>query len=92
MGSILDYLTYEYFSQNKITIPNKKRPNFHDRLLYIRQNNLLGNPNDWFIADQILRKYRNFIHLQEMINQNIVLDELTIKTIYPIFERLVLLF
>jgi len=92
MGGILDYLTYDFFLQNNIIIPNKKNPNFGDRLLHIQQKILLGDPNDWFKADNILRKYRNFIHLQELVNRNYIFDKKTIDLIFPIFEKLILLF
>jgi len=92
MGSILDFLTYDYFEQNSIIIPNKSNPTFHDRLVFIRTQNLIGVPNDWFLADQILRDYRNFIHLQIMIKQNIKVDKATIDILQPIFEKIILLF
>ena len=89
MGSILDYLLYNFFDQNKIKISN---PDFHKRLKHMRTINLIGNPNDWLRADQILRHYRNLIQLQELITQNIYVDEQTIIIIEMIFHNLISLF
>lgn len=89
MGSILDFLLYNLFDQKKIIIT---KPDFHKRLKYVMKVNLIGNPNDWLRADQILRDYRNLIHLQELITQNISVDEQTIILIETIFHNLISLF
>lgn len=89
MGSILDFLLYNLFDQKKIKIA---KPDFHKRLKYVMKNNLIGNPNDWLRADQILRDYRNLVHLQELITQNINVDEQTIILIETIFHNLISLF
>ena len=92
MGSILDYLTYDYFDKNSITIPNNNNPFFHDRLLFLQKTKIIGSSSDWFQADNILRYYRNCVHLQEIINKNIVFNETMIKQIFPVFEKLIGLF
>ncbi len=92
MGSILDLLTYQYFLENKIKIPNNNNPGFHECIIHIQKNQLIGDPNDWFRADQILRDYRNFIHPHLMLQKNLIIDEQTIKILDPIFKKLVLLF
>ena len=92
MGSILDLLTYQFFLQNGIKIPNNKDPDFHARIIHIQKNQLIGDPNDWFRADQILRHYRNFIHPHLMLQKNLTVDQSTIKILEPIFQKLILLF
>lgn len=92
MGSILDLLTYQFFLQNGIKIPKNNNPDFHDRIIHIQKNQLIGDPNDWFRADQLLRYYRNFIHPHLMLQKNLIVDEQTIKILEPIFEKLISLF
>lgn len=92
MGSILDLLTYQFFLQNGITIPNNSNPDFHARIIHIQTNQLIGDPNDWFRADQILRHYRNFIHPHLMLQKNLTVDQNTIKILEPFFQKLILLF
>lgn len=67
-------------------------PDFHDRLIHIQENKLIGDPNDWFKADKLLRHYRNFIHPHLMLQKNLIVDEKTIRILKPIFEKLISLF
>jgi len=92
MGSILDLLTYQFFLQNGLKIPNNNNPDFHERIIHIQKNQLIGDPNDWFRADQILRHYRNFIHPHLMLQKNLIVDQKTIKILEPIFQKLISLF
>ena len=92
MGSFLDLLIYQFFLQNGIKIPHNKDPDFHERIIHIQKNQLLGDPNDWFRADQILRQYRNFIHPHLMLQKNLIVDKKTIKILEPIFQKLISLF
>jgi hypothetical protein len=98
MGSILECLITDFFKQNEaLYISEGLKPpginnTFHEKLLFIKRNDLLGDPNDWNYVDNVMRDYRNLIHLYKVIDENLTIDETTINLLRPYFEKLIQLF
>lgn len=67
---------------------------FGDKLSYIIQNTVFGRKcnNDWKLVDNNVREYRNYVHLSKVVQDKMVFDGKTVQLMFPIFERVIILF
>jgi hypothetical protein len=103
MGSILEYLVTDYFEQKNISSFHLKKKRekinlnyatFEQKLEYIIENQLFGIEynQDWKYAQSNIKEYRNYIHLQKLVKEKIIIDYEIITEMYERFERLISLF
>lgn len=67
---------------------------FGRKLLFIVQHNVFDSKwaSDWTFVNNNIREFRNYIHISKLVNNNIVVNYSTVQNIYPIFERIIMLF
>jgi len=67
---------------------------FHKKLRFILEKEIFGREfnKDWNYVDMVIRNYRNFIHIDELVRNKIIFTKEMFEQIFPVFERLLLLF
>ena len=100
MGSILEYLLTKWLESKKITQINHKqkknlklldKANFYDKINFYLETarfdykNEIGNRTQWEIVNKVIRRYRNYIHLQEY-EKRIAKDGYLGKNDYELLE------
>lgn len=97
MGSILEFLLIRYCKNNNfepetytdpfgnITKANKKQ--FANYVQAVILNDILGQRNSWYIVQNNLRNFRNYVHLNKEVKEERI-DENWYNTIKPVFERI----
>jgi len=101
MGSIIEFLVKRYCKLNgikpepytdpfgKIVPANKK-----DFVNYTQSaiiNNILGQRNSWFIVQNNLRNFRNYVHIEKEINEEKI-DAKWYEIIRPAYEKILISF
>lgn len=78
--------------KKKKIIPNQAE--FGKKLAFIIQKEVFGREsnNEWKIVDGLIRNFRNYIHLQSYIKDRVEVNKDMFDTLYPVFEKLILLF
>ena len=98
MGSILECLITDFIEKNRESYrtqglnPPNINSSFHEKLLFIIRNQLIGDPNDWNYVDSVIKDYRNLIHLYNVIDRHLTMNEEIINLLRPYFEKLIQLF
>ena len=99
MGSIIEFLTEKYCKLNGINpepytnpisgdvVPakNKKFANYVQSAI---KNNILGQKNSWFIIQNNLRNFRNYVHIKKEINEEKI-DINWFNIIKPAFDKII---
>ena len=91
-GNPLEYEISDFDGRKrKIKLIDSK---FGRRLLFIIQHNVFDSKwaSDWTFVNNIIREFRNYIHISKLVSNNIIVDFATVQSIYPIFERIITLF
>lgn len=78
--------------KKKKIIPSQAK--FGEKLSFIIQKEVFGREsnNEWKIVDGLIRNFRNYIHLQSYIKDRVRINKDVFDTLYPVFERLIVLF
>lgn len=110
MGSILEYGLTKWIESKKIPISllTKKKwvkrledVTFEEKITYYiktsakKYNFELGTITEWKVVKNVIKDYRNYIHLQKYekrINSNAFLSERDFNSVYPNFKSLIELF
>ncbi|MFX1329120.1 MAG: hypothetical protein ACFE91_13415 [Promethearchaeota archaeon] len=108
MGTIIEYLITHYIREKKLdkekvnilkngkekAINKLSEASFEDKVSYIIQKEVFGNEynNDWKVVERLIKDLRDCIHLQKYIAIRTRINEEMFNRIYPIFEKLILLF
>lgn len=92
IGSILEYCIDDYFDWKSIKLPKGTKNDFYNKISHIMQKQIVGDPNDWLFVRNNIREYRNFVHIQNLVKNNITFNKTMIEQIHPYFEKLIKLF
>lgn len=110
MGSILEYGLTKWIESKKspISLLTKKKwvkrledITFEEKITYYikagakKYNFELGTITEWKVVKNVIKDYRNYIHLQKYekrINSNAFLSERDFNSVYPNFKSLIELF
>jgi len=67
---------------------------FREKLAFVMQREIFGRDsnNEWRIVDGLLRKFRNYIHLQSYIKDRVRINKDQFDNLYPVFEQLIMFF
>ena len=99
MGSIIEFLIEKYcklnainpepytnpFSGDVMPAKNKKFANYVQSAIV---KNILGQKNSWFIIQNNLRNFRNYVHIKKEINEENI-DVNWFKIIKPAFDKII---
>jgi len=105
IGGILEYLLTKWLQEKGITpqqiintkkVKNWKDVSFHQMIEFYMNNSRtyadeLGTYTDWNLVKNILKDYRNYIHLlkyEERVKQGDFLRKKEFDRIYPIFQEI----
>lgn len=107
MGAILEYLLTKWLKSKSVTqithtqMRNRKNINytsFRDKIMYyleiarIEYNNEIGDNTSWGIVNNVIREYRNCVHLEkyeEKITTDGYLDRRDYNLLLPAFEQII---
>lgn len=89
IGSVIEYVVSEWLKRNSHSNPQ----NFHKKLIILEKlsvSNQTGSisPIDWGITKQIIKEYRNFIHLNLYFDSGILLSETEFRKLEPVYEKI----
>jgi len=98
MGSIIEFLLIRYCKSNKIspesftdhlgnTLPANKKQ-FANYVQAAIKNNILNQKYSWFIVQNNLRNFRNYVHIRKEVKEEQI-DIKWYESIKPAFEKIV---
>lgn len=71
-----------------------EKTSFAQKIKFVLENEIFGRKfnSDWKFVYNVIRSYRNYIHITKLVKEKVVFTKEIIEQIYPIFERLITLF
>ncbi|MFW9877750.1 MAG: hypothetical protein ACFFG0_32075 [Candidatus Thorarchaeota archaeon] len=86
--------------KTNVSIAGRKRRfvpsegNFEEKLNFIMQYEIFGREYNsyWEIVNSLIRNFRNYVHLLTYIKKRIKVDKELFDKLYPVFEKLIILF
>ena len=95
MGAIIEYCIDNYAELKGLHYILKKR-NLHEKLALILQNPKLSSDSifkpefktTWKRIQNILKDWRNYIHISKLVKERSPIDENSIQKFYPDFEKI----